>query len=144
MNYKLVLTNGQEFKFTNEETSRIISLDSNHLNRSFMQVKGIGFISKTSIIGWFEDGEEKVEVSTQALGVRSVKNKNCCASPKIEMRKGKDKNDKWEYREQCVVCCKKGAKVAAIKVEEKGSLSSVGKFLIPMSEYKEEIIESME
>jgi len=141
MNYKLILVDGQKFEFTREEVDRQQKTISNYAGRTFIEIRGVGVIPYRSIIGWFEDGEEEVAVSPQAAGVRSVKNRNCCDSPKIEIRKGRNRNGNWEYREQCATCCKKGSLITVGAVKNP---SSTQEFLIALEDYKETIKEPTE
>lgn len=136
MKYKLILTNNKEYPFTQEEVARQQKTIGNYSGRKFINIKGLGIIPFHSILGWFEDGEEVSNITPQAAGVRSVKNRNCCDSPKIEMRKGKDGAGKWEYREQCVSCCARGARITAGKVE---NIHSLQEFMIPNSEYTDKL-----
>lgn len=137
MNYKLILVNNKEYKFTQAEVAHQQKLISDYAGRKFIKIKGLGILPFHSILGWFEDGEEVSNATSQATGVRSVKNRNCCDAPKIEMRKGKDGSDKWEYREQCVNCCARGAKVSAGKVE---NIHSLQEFIISNDEYKDNLV----
>ncbi len=136
MNYKLILVNGKEYTFTKSEVGRQQRTIGKYAGRKFIDIKGLGILPFSSIVGWFEGGEPDVKTTPQAAGIRSVKGRNCCDSPKIEMRKGKDGTGKWEYREQCVNCCAKGARIAASKVE---NASALNEFIIPNSEYIDKV-----
>ena len=137
MRYKLVLTNGQEYEL-DEETSRkqMLSMRGNQA-RTFVPIKGVGMIPLTSVFGWLEmpdtdDGDK----DTRGNITRNVKNRNCCASPKIELRKGKNKRGETFYAEQCVSCCKRGVQQPA----PKGS-ATILDFILSPDEYKQKMAE---
>lgn len=135
MRYKLVLTNGQEYELEEEVARKHMNQLRGNQARIFVPLKGVGVIPLTSVFGWLELPDEgSKEKDTRGNLTRNVKNRNCCASPKIELRRGKNKRGEYIYAEQCVSCCKRGVNQPAPKGK-----ATILDFLLSQEEYKQKM-----